>query len=88
MLLQLRQKSTQLREQGAQTRQQNKQLAHTIADLSDRLNTLVQEKELQERKSRSLMLLVTDLQRQLDDAHLVPTNQDLGTLEAEQRVLR
>ena len=38
--------------------------------LSDRLNVLLNEKEVQDRKSRSLVLLVSDIQRQLDDTFM------------------
>lgn len=34
------------------------------------MNVLLKEKEVQDRKSRSLVLLVTDIQRQLDDTFM------------------
>ena len=50
---------------------------------------LLKEKELQERKSRSLALLVSDLQRQIDD-HIAekadPTSQE--SLDQENKALR
>ena len=70
ILLQLRQKAVQLRENYAELKEDNKVLGNTYGELSDRFNVLMREKEVQERKSRSLVLLVTDIQRQLDDTFM------------------
>ena len=51
-------------------KEENKQLGYTFGNLSDRMNVLLKEKEVQDRKSRSLILLVTDIQRQLDDTFM------------------
>ena len=45
-------------------------MGYTFGSLSDRMNVLLKEKEVQDRKSRSLILLVTDIQRQLDDTFM------------------
>ena len=59
-----------LRDQYASIKEDNKQLTSTFDNLSDRFNVLLKEKEVQDRKSRSLVLLVTDIQRQLDDTFM------------------
>jgi len=51
-------------------KEQNKLKAHELAQYSDELNVLLREKELQERKSKSLILLVTDIKRQVDDCFM------------------
>ena len=51
-------------------KEENKQLGYTFGSLSDRMNVLLKEKEVQDKKSRSLILLVTDIQRQLDDTFM------------------
>ena len=68
--MQLRQKAASLRENYAVLKEENKQLGYTFGNLSDRMNVLLKEKEVQDRKSRSLILLVTDIQRQLDDTFM------------------
>jgi len=62
----LKQKSVQLRKIEVNLKSDNKELEKKIALLSDEVNILSREKDLQERKSKSLILLVTDLQRQYD----------------------
>jgi len=62
----LKQKSVQLRKIEVDLKSDNKELEKKIALLSDEVNILSREKDLQERKSKSLILLVTDLQRQYD----------------------
>ena len=68
--MQLRQKAASLRENYAVLKEENKQLGYTFGNLSERMNVLLKEKEVQDRKSRSLILLVTDIQRQLDDTFM------------------
>lgn len=65
-MTQLKQKSVQLRKIEVNLKSDNKELEKKIALLSDEVNILSREKDLQERKSKSLILLVTDLQRQYD----------------------
>lgn len=60
-----------------------------MAQASDELNTILREKEVQERKSRSLMLLVSDIQRQVDDFYSAgPAEDDEEILVGENKVLR
>jgi hypothetical protein len=66
ILLQLRQKAADLRSTQQSLREQNKQLSGGVAQASDQLNVLLREREVQERKGKSLVLLVTDIQRQID----------------------
>lgn len=40
-----------------------------LSKSSQELNTYLKEKEIQERKQKSLMLLVNDIQRQIDDLY-------------------
>lgn len=64
-------------------------MAHGLAQASDELNVLLREKEVQERKSKSLMLLVTDIQRQVDDFYSSgPAEEDELALVGENRILR
>jgi hypothetical protein len=56
-----------LRSIQSQLREDNKKLTQSFAQASDELNILSKEKEVQDRKSKSLILLVSDIQRQVDD---------------------
>jgi hypothetical protein len=51
---------------------------------------ILRERELQERKSRSLVLLVTDIQRQLDDVFMqdYDRNEEELQIEGESKMLR
>jgi hypothetical protein len=62
-------------------REDNKQIAHSLAQASDELNTLLKEKEVQDRKSKSLILLVSDIQRQVDDFY------STGIIEEDEEAL-
>ena len=49
----------------------------------------MREKEVQDRKSRSLVLLVTDIQRQLDDTFMnVDVKEEPEKAEGQSRALR
>jgi hypothetical protein len=89
VLLQLRQKAADLRALQNSIRESNKQIASGVGQASDELNTLLREKEVQERKSKSLMLLVTDIQRQVDDFYSSgPAQEDEQALVGENKILR
>jgi chromosome segregation ATPase len=89
ILLQLRQKAAELRNSQASLRDQNKQLAGGVASASEELGALLREREVQERKGKSLVLLVSDIQRQLDDFYSSgPAADDEESLAGENRMLR
>jgi hypothetical protein len=70
-------------------RENNKLIANNVAQASDELNILLREKEVQERKSKSLMLLVSDIQRQVDEFYSIgPAEDDDEQLAGENKILR
>lgn len=90
MLAQIRQKVQELSQVQQTLKEKNKALANTFNKYSDELNVILRERELQERKSRSLVLLVTDIQRQLDDVFMqdYDRNDEELQIEGENKMLR
>lgn len=90
MLAQIRQKVQELSQVQQTLKEKNKALTNTFNKYSDELNVILRERELQERKSRSLVLLVTDIQRQLDDVFMqdYDRNDEELQIEGENKMLR
>lgn len=90
ILIQLRQKAAELRKIQSLQKEKNKNLVASLAKSSQQLNTYLKEKEIQERKQKSLMLLVNDIQRQIDDLYGGIQAEDIEeeTMLGEAKLLR
>lgn len=90
ILIQLRQKAAELRKIQSLQKEKNKNLVASLTKSSQQLNTYLKEKEIQERKQKSLMLLVNDIQRQIDDLYGGIQAEDIEeeTMLGEAKLLR